>query len=143
MGNKKKDEAIRDLAQARPLFNTLKGGFIMNTHHTRTPPINEPQRRNRYCQTMAESRRSLNSVADRASATTSRGEGENENTARRVTDAGIEAAEVAKNEALALARRKAYQKARIRKQYAEAVRQAEKAGNKATGGAARTTAMSV
>ena len=112
----------------------------MTTHHTRTPPATESQHKKHYRnRTMAEAKRSLRSVAARASTPASEREGGSEDTARRSIDAGIEAMEAAKNEALAIARRKAYQKARIRKQYAEAVRQAEKVGAKATGGATRTT----
>lgn len=115
----------------------------MHTPHTRTPPINEPHRKPKYYNragAMAEARRHAIGVAERASVAGGGSEDGSDETAKRTTNAGIEATEAAKSEALALARRKAYQKARIRKQYAAAVRQAEKAGTKATSGAARTTA---
>ncbi|MCR5722903.1 MAG: hypothetical protein K6G72_11250 [Lachnospiraceae bacterium] len=115
--------------------------------HTCTPPINQPHRKNHYCNrasAMAGAGRRAIGVAERASERGGGSEDGSDEIARQTADAGMDAAEAAKNEAVAemraIARRKAYQKARIRKQYAAAVRQEEKAGTKATGGATRTTA---
>ena len=123
----------------------------MTTPHTRTPPVNDPNRKKRYYSynragALAEARRRASGVAERASERGGGSEDGSDDTARRAAEAGREAVEVAKDEAAAearaIARRKAYQKARIRKQYAAAVRQAERTGAKATGTAARTTASS-